>query len=94
MKKPGSFSPASCCAPVRGAADNFRIDSLWRLREQGLNFPGKRIKAQEYILWRRVAVASVSNVINKSSHPSSIESAMVKSSTRTYPARGIIGTPS
>jgi hypothetical protein len=37
------------------AADNFRIDSLWRLREQGLKFPGKRIKAQEYILWRRVA---------------------------------------
>ena len=37
------------------AADNFRIDSLWRLREQGLKFPSKRIKAQEYILWRRVA---------------------------------------
>jgi len=37
------------------AADNFRIDSLWRLRDQGLCFPGKRIKAQEYILWRRVA---------------------------------------
>jgi molecular chaperone DnaK (HSP70) len=36
-------------------ADNFRIDSLWRLREQGLNFAGKRVKAQEYILWRRVA---------------------------------------
>jgi hypothetical protein len=37
------------------AADNFRIDSLWRLREHGLHFPGKRIKSQEYILWRRVA---------------------------------------
>jgi hypothetical protein len=37
------------------AADNFRIDILWRLREQGLKYPGKRIKAQEYILWRRVA---------------------------------------
>ena len=37
------------------AADNFRIDSLWRLREQGLKFPGKRSKAQEYLLWRRVA---------------------------------------
>jgi molecular chaperone DnaK (HSP70) len=37
------------------AADKFRIDSLWSLREQGLNFPGKRIKAQGYILWRRVA---------------------------------------
>ena len=36
-------------------ADGFRIDSLWQLREQGLNFPGKRIKAQEYILWRRLA---------------------------------------
>ena len=37
------------------AADNFRIDSLWRLRDHGLYFPGKRIKCQEYILWRRVA---------------------------------------
>jgi hypothetical protein len=36
-------------------ADNFRIDGLWRLREQGLYFLGKRIKSQEYILWRRVA---------------------------------------
>jgi hypothetical protein len=36
-------------------ADNFRIDSLWRLRDHGLYFPGKRIKCQEYILWRRVA---------------------------------------
>jgi hypothetical protein len=37
------------------AADNFRIDSLWRLRDHGLYFPGKRSKGQEYILWRRVA---------------------------------------
>jgi len=37
------------------AADNFRIDNLWRLRDQRLYFPGKRIKSQEYILWRRVA---------------------------------------
>jgi molecular chaperone DnaK (HSP70) len=37
------------------AADNFRIDSLWRLRDHGLYFLGKRIKSQEYILWRRVA---------------------------------------
>ena len=36
-------------------ADDLRIDSLWRLREQGRCFPGKRIKTQEYILWRRVA---------------------------------------
>jgi hypothetical protein len=37
------------------AADNFRIDNLWRLRDHGLCFPGKRITCQEYILWRRVA---------------------------------------
>ncbi len=37
------------------AADHFRIDSLWRLREHGLYFPGKRSKVQEYVLWRRVA---------------------------------------
>jgi hypothetical protein len=37
------------------AADDLRIDSLWRLRDGGLYFPGKRIKCQEYILWRRVA---------------------------------------
>jgi molecular chaperone DnaK (HSP70) len=36
-------------------ADHFRIDSLWRLHEQGLYFPGKRSKVQEYVLWRRVA---------------------------------------
>jgi molecular chaperone DnaK (HSP70) len=37
------------------SGDQARIDSLWSLRETGLHFPGKRIKCQEYILWRRVA---------------------------------------
>jgi molecular chaperone DnaK (HSP70) len=42
--------------PGFGAAgDDCRIDSLWRLRDSGLCFPGKRIQCQEYILWRRVA---------------------------------------
>jgi molecular chaperone DnaK (HSP70) len=42
--------------PGFGAAgDDVRIDSLWRLRNQGLYFLGKRGKCQEYILWRRVA---------------------------------------
>jgi hypothetical protein len=36
-------------------ADHFRIDSLWRLHEQGLCFSGKRTKVQEYLLWRRLA---------------------------------------
>ena len=31
------------------------MDELWRLRDAGLCFPGKRSKVQEYILWRRVA---------------------------------------
>lgn len=35
--------------------DPARIDGLWRLRERGLSFPGKRSKIQEYLLWRRVA---------------------------------------
>jgi hypothetical protein len=35
--------------------DGLRIDSLWRLRDAGQCFPGRRIKSQEYILWRRVA---------------------------------------
>jgi molecular chaperone DnaK (HSP70) len=35
--------------------DDLRIDSLWRLSDAGLCFPGKRTKYQEYILWRRVA---------------------------------------
>jgi molecular chaperone DnaK (HSP70) len=37
------------------AGDDLRIDSLWRLHEAGACFPGRRIKSQEYILWRRVA---------------------------------------
>ena len=37
------------------AHDELRIDELWRLRDAGLYFPGKRSKVQEYILWRRVA---------------------------------------
>ncbi len=42
--------------PGFGAAlDEGRIDSLWRLRETGLCFPGKMVKLQEHILWRRVA---------------------------------------
>ena len=42
--------------PGLGAAgDHFRIDSLWRVREHGLYFAGKRSKVQEYVLWRRVA---------------------------------------
>ncbi len=35
--------------------DEARIDDLWSTRERGFCFPGKRIKLQEYILWRRVA---------------------------------------
>jgi hypothetical protein len=35
--------------------DGLRMDSLWRLRDRGQCFPGRRIKSQEYILWRRVA---------------------------------------
>jgi hypothetical protein len=34
--------------------DDHRIDALWRLHDAGLCFPGRRIKCQEYILWRRV----------------------------------------
>jgi molecular chaperone DnaK (HSP70) len=37
------------------AGDDLRIDSLWRLHEAGPCFPGRRIKNQECILWRRVA---------------------------------------
>jgi molecular chaperone DnaK (HSP70) len=35
--------------------DDLRIDALWRLHHAGPCFPGRRIKCQEYILWRRVA---------------------------------------
>jgi molecular chaperone DnaK (HSP70) len=37
------------------AHDGLRMDELWRLRDAGLFFPGKRSKVHEYILWRRVA---------------------------------------
>jgi hypothetical protein len=37
------------------AHDRLRMDELWRLRDAGLRFAGKRAKVQEYILWRRVA---------------------------------------
>ena len=35
--------------------DDLRIDALWHLHDAGPCFPGRRIKSQEYILWRRVA---------------------------------------
>lgn len=35
--------------------DERRMDALWRLRDAGPCFPGRRIKSQEYILWRRLA---------------------------------------
>ena len=37
------------------AMDELRIDQLWRICDEGLRFPGKRTKLQEYVLWRRVA---------------------------------------
>ena len=37
------------------SGDAHRIDSLWRVQETGACFPGRRIKAQDSILWRRVA---------------------------------------
>jgi molecular chaperone DnaK (HSP70) len=37
------------------AHDELRMDELWRLRDAGLCFPGKRTKVQACILWRRVA---------------------------------------
>jgi molecular chaperone DnaK (HSP70) len=36
------------------AGDELRMDSLWRALEPGPCFPGRRIKVQEYLLWRRV----------------------------------------
>ena len=35
--------------------DAAHIDGLWRIWGEGLRFPGKRTRFQEYILWRRVA---------------------------------------
>lgn len=37
------------------AADAARMDRLWQLREEGGSLPGRRIRLQEYICWRRVA---------------------------------------
>ena len=37
------------------AMDDIRIEQLWRICDEGLRFPGKRTKLQEYVLWRRVA---------------------------------------
>lgn len=35
--------------------DELRMEELWQLRQEGLAFPGKRIRLQDYILWRRVS---------------------------------------
>ncbi len=37
------------------AGDERRMDALWRVHETGPCFPGRRIRVQEYLLWRRVA---------------------------------------
>ena len=37
--------------------DDLRMDALWRVHEDGPCFPGRRIKSQEYILWRRACPA-------------------------------------
>jgi molecular chaperone DnaK (HSP70) len=37
------------------AMDEMRIDGLWRIRSEGMRFPGKRIRLQDHILWRRLA---------------------------------------
>ena len=37
------------------AGDEQRIDGVWRVHETGSCFPGRRIRVQEYLLWRRVA---------------------------------------
>src|SRR5207249_3425681 len=35
--------------------DNARINDLWRIHSDGLAYPGKRNRLQQYILWRRVS---------------------------------------
>ena len=35
--------------------DDARINELWRIHTEGLQYPGKRNQLQVYILWRRVA---------------------------------------
>ena len=37
------------------AGDEQRMDGLWRAHETGPCFPGRRIRVQGYLLWRRVA---------------------------------------
>jgi hypothetical protein len=37
------------------AHDAVRMDEVWRLRDAGFCFPGKRSKVQEHILWRRLS---------------------------------------
>ena len=52
----GSSSPDFLLRPGFGVVrDDLRIDALWRLHDAGPCFPGRCIKSQEYILWRRVA---------------------------------------
>lgn len=35
--------------------DDARMESLWQILQNGLAFPNKRVKLQEYILWRRLS---------------------------------------
>ncbi|MDC0502749.1 hsp70 family protein [bacterium] len=35
--------------------DDTRIESLWGILDDGLAYPNKRVKLQEYILWRRLS---------------------------------------
>ena len=35
--------------------DELRMEELWQIRQSGLAFPSKRIRLQEYIMWRRVS---------------------------------------
>jgi molecular chaperone DnaK (HSP70) len=35
--------------------DPVRIDEIWKVHTSGLIHPGKQVKLQEYILWRRIA---------------------------------------
>ncbi|MDZ3836659.1 MAG: Hsp70 family protein [Rhodospirillales bacterium] len=37
------------------AADEARMDQLWEIQAEGFRCPGKRLKLQQHILWRRVA---------------------------------------
>jgi len=77
--------------PGFGAAgDDLRIDSLWRLRDGGLCFPGKRIKSQDTFFGGGWRVDSRSNVRSISSHPSWTAPRPEQSSTRAYPARRIV----